>query len=248
MFKFPVSAAQNMRRCSVSPCAFFPATGRSPASTMLLRLAVLVSLLPAHAQPEIEGPCQLTDGGVCATSPQYPRNYPANEQCTFSNIPSSMLEVIHFDVEADPFPTIDRDGEDGGDCDLDYLKVNGKRYCGRVGPAGVVVDDGIVEWISDSDTVRSGWKACSPPSPSPPRDAPDNEPLCRTDLLGYSTSEGTAGAAAASAATAATATTAATAIAAATVTTANAATSGVVDKAAAYALQGCSCERVKHED
>lgn len=86
------------------------------------------------------------------------------------------------------------------------------------------------------------------PLPPPPQGThPTTSPFA-TDLLGYSTSEGTAGAAAASAATAATATTAATAIAAATVTTANAATSSVVDKAAAYALQGCSCERVKHEN
>lgn len=159
---------QWLQKCRISraltTCSSCPAQAkaRNPASSMLLvLLATLVSLSPAQAQPEIEGPCQLTDGGVCATSPDFPRPYPANQPCTLSSIPSSALETIHFDVEPDLSPTHDNDGEDGGDCDFDYLKVNGKRYCGRAGPEGVVVD-GIIKWSSDSDTEGSGWKARSP--------------------------------------------------------------------------------------
>lgn len=45
------------------------------------------------------------------------------------------------------------------ECKCDYLTVNGKRYCGTLGPQGVVVEDGVFEWVSDSRVVASGWKA-----------------------------------------------------------------------------------------
>ena len=45
------------------------------------------------------GPCLITDGGSCATSPDFPNDYPSNESCTIYGLPPVGLDVIAFDVE-----------------------------------------------------------------------------------------------------------------------------------------------------
>ena len=100
-----------------------------------------------HLPLQLTGPCSLTDGGSCAASPNYPSYYGYNAECTIYGVPLVGLEVVAFDVEAHI------------NCRWDYLTVSGKKYCGSRGPEGVVVEDGIIEWVSDSGVVRSGWKA-----------------------------------------------------------------------------------------
>ena len=100
-----------------------------------------------HLPLQLTGPCSLTDGGSCAASPNYPSYYGYNAECTIYGVPLVGLEVVAFDVEAD------------NNCRWDYLTVNGKKYCGSRGPEGVVVENGIIQWVSDSGVVKSGWKA-----------------------------------------------------------------------------------------
>ena len=114
-----------------------------------------------HLPLQLTGPCCITDGGLCATSPNYPGSYSNNEDCIITGVPAVGLEVVAFDVEGFSF------------CESDYLTVSGKKYCGSRGPEGVVVEDGIIEWVSDSGgysahcahgcadsvVVKSGWKA-----------------------------------------------------------------------------------------
>jgi len=96
----------------------------------------------------------ITDGGSCATSPNHPNDYGNNEDCTIYGLPPVGLEVLAFDVY---------------DCPYDYLTVNGVKYCGDSGPAGVEALDGTLQWHSDDVIVDPGWKVCWPAqSPSPP--------------------------------------------------------------------------------
>ncbi|EOD06830.1 hypothetical protein EMIHUDRAFT_258732, partial [Emiliania huxleyi CCMP1516] len=85
----------------------------------------------------VDGPCPLTDGAACATSPNYPDKYGPYERCEFTNVPPNPLVSLAFDVEP------------GADCSYDYLVVNGVRYCGISGPSGVVPLDGNLTWVSD---------------------------------------------------------------------------------------------------
>ena len=133
---------------------------------------------PSHPPPSLPscplgdvcttGPCLITDGGSCATSPDYPNDYPNLEGCTIYNVPPVGLEVIAFDVEGDPwsYSDYDGDGDFTNDCPWDYLVVNGVRYCGTSGPAGVVPSDGTMTWVSDGSVTESGWKARAPFSAS----------------------------------------------------------------------------------
>ena len=102
----------------------------------------------------ILGPCLITDGGSCATSPDFPNDYPVNEGCTLYGMPPVGLDVIAFDVE------------EHSNCRYDYLTVNGVKYCGTSGPAGVVPSDGTMTWVSDEFVTESGWKARAPFSAS----------------------------------------------------------------------------------
>ena len=108
------------------------------------------------------GLCSITDGGSCATSPQFPNNYPIDEGCTIYSVPPVGLDVIFFDVDTfDPGVS-----SAAPNCPWDYLVVNGVKYCGTSGPAGVVPSDGTMTWVSDSGVTESGWKARAPPSVS----------------------------------------------------------------------------------
>ena len=133
-------------------------SSRRDALTALLLLTA-AELPGASAQAvQVTSPCSLTDGGSCATSPNYPNDYGSNEACTISGVPPVELETVAFDVEA-------------LGCRYDYLTVNGVKYCGTSGPSGAVAEDGVIKWESDGSTVKSGWKA-RPWSLSPPLRSP----------------------------------------------------------------------------
>ena len=124
-----------------------PAPPSQPSYPPPLPPPPLLLLPPRQPLVQLTGPCCLTDGGSCATSPHYPSSYGDSEECTITGVPRAGLEVVAFDVEGFSF------------CETDYLTVNGKKYCGNRGPEGVVVEGGIIEWVSDSIVVKSGWKA-----------------------------------------------------------------------------------------
>ena len=112
----------------------------------------------------VTGPCLITDGGSCATSPDFPNDYPVDEGCTIYSLPPVGLDVIAFDVEGDSNTgtDYDGDGDPANDCPFDYLIVNGVKYCGTSGPAGVVPSNGTMTWVSDGEVTESGWKARAP--------------------------------------------------------------------------------------
>ena len=125
---------------------------------------------------QVDGPCPLTDGGACATSPNYPDGeYGPNEWCEFTNVPPSPLVSLAFDVEGDynPYYDFDGNGDPTDDC-YDYLIVNGVRYCGTSGPTGIVPSDGNITWVSDEFEFGAGWKICwaNAPPQMPPRMPP----------------------------------------------------------------------------
>jgi hypothetical protein len=102
---------------------------------------------------EVQGPCLLTDGGTCATSPGYPtQNYKDREFCIISNVPAVPLQVVAFDVEFG-----------GSTCPLDALTVNQEHFCGSDGPSGEVPADGQIHWSTDPVITASGWKICWAP-------------------------------------------------------------------------------------
>jgi hypothetical protein len=109
----------------------------------------------------IDGPCRLTNGGSCATSPGHPAfAYRNNERCTISNVPPFPLQVVRFEVEFYP------------SCSFDALSVGEQKFCGDVGPDQVVAVDGTIVWFTDDSVTRTGWEICwpspTPPSPQPP--------------------------------------------------------------------------------
>ena len=112
------------------------------------------------------GPCLITDGGSCATSPDFPNDYPVNEGCIIYGLPPVGLDVIAFDVEFDVEGCEYYGCESGANCLWDYLIVNGVKYCGTSGPAGGVPSDGTMTWVSDEFVTESGWKARAPLSAS----------------------------------------------------------------------------------
>ena len=90
------------------------------------------------------------------------------------------LDVIAFDVEGDEdsYFDYDGDGDPTNDCTYDYLLVNGVKYCGTSGPAGVVPSDGNMAWVSDEIETRPGWTARTPlPASLAPTHCPIPEPV-----------------------------------------------------------------------
>jgi len=139
-------------------CRYVVARRSSRCDALTALLLLTADALPgASAQAvQVTGPCSLTDGELCAASPNYPNSYGINEECTISGVPPVGLEMAAFDVD------YEGNGDPTDECRYDYLTVNGKKYCGTSGPEGVVAEDGVIEWVSDDDTVKSGWKALSP--------------------------------------------------------------------------------------
>jgi hypothetical protein len=113
--------------------------------------------LALPTQVTIQGPCPLSNGGICATGSGYPaNNYNSNEVCIISNVPAVPLQVVAFDVEFG-----------GSTCSFDAITVNSQRFCGTVGPSGVVPSDGRILWSSDVSCSESGGEICWGPPPPP---------------------------------------------------------------------------------
>ena len=102
----------------------------------------------------VTGPCSLTDGGLCATSPNYPFEYGNNERCTISGVPAYRLYTVAFDVE-----------RCGSVCFCDSLIVNGKKYCGRLGPEGEVHHRVVLRQRWGRAWLEGARWALSPPLP-----------------------------------------------------------------------------------
>jgi hypothetical protein len=100
------------------------------------------------------GTCQITDGGTCATSPNYPNLYSNDENCIISAPVGATIYVLSFQTE---------------NC-CDRLTVNGVGYGGTSGPNGVVLADSDIVWYSDSSIRQSGWKICFQEVVVPPVD------------------------------------------------------------------------------
>jgi hypothetical protein len=113
------------------------------------------------------GPCRTTDGGTCATSPNYPSEYGNNERCTLSvtfsvpSISTASLSAIDFNTESG----------------YDKLTIGNTDFEGTAGPQGVrVTSSSTISWRTDSSNTDPGWKiclsacdtACQRGSPSPP--------------------------------------------------------------------------------
>jgi hypothetical protein len=133
--------------------------------------AVFLLLLAETAAVVVEGPCSLTNGGSCAVSPRWPAPYSNFERCRISGLPLNALNVLSFSVEA------------ARGCRYDAVVINATegitRYCGRLGPQGVVPLDGVIEWFSDRSVVQAGWHICwadRPPSPPPLPPSPPAPP------------------------------------------------------------------------
>ena len=99
--------------------------------------------------------CRLTDGGTCAESESDPASqlYGKDAHCSISRVPGTPLVVLRFDVEVPPT---------GGECNGDYLTVDGSRFCGSSGPVGIVPRDGTIAWHTDTTIEAAGWKVCWP--------------------------------------------------------------------------------------
>ena len=143
-----IDASVATRRAEAAPqswCAY-----ARPWLISFLLFGLFNRLLIAQATKVVGavGPCEITDGGACATSPNYPKSYGINGSCTIFNVPAAPLDVLWFDVsQATP-------------CS-DYLTVNGTQFCGNSGPAGMVAVDGIIAWNSDSSAGENHrWKVC----------------------------------------------------------------------------------------
>jgi hypothetical protein len=82
---------------------------------------------------------------------RYPSNYGTNQQCTITVAAHTQvtLSVTAFNVEAQ------------ATCDWDYLTVNGVKYCGTTGPAGVqVAARATITFTSDALQTRTGFEVC----------------------------------------------------------------------------------------
>eukprot|EP00965_Chrysotila_dentata_P070514 2330626-Pleurochrysis_carterae.AAC.2 len=115
---------------------------------------LLPLLFPSSTFVVQSGNCTVSADGDCIQSPNFPESYGADEDCLIDLYNPTRLSVVFFQVEADVY------------CDYDYLLVNGRRYCGDVGPAGVVAQGQLI-WRSDYIFVSIGWQICVP-TPLPP--------------------------------------------------------------------------------
>lgn len=131
--------------CSDCGSCWAPTTTAAP--TLSLAGAALLpttTTLPAATWKVVSGNCTL-DESMCASSPNYPAEYPANQGCQIDVGPNmGPITVVNFTTEAG----------------FDVLTVNGRPYSGFGGPEGVV-PTGFVLWNSDASGVAIGWKICS---------------------------------------------------------------------------------------
>ena len=92
--------------------------------------------------------------------------YANNDLCTINNPPPLAIEVKAWSVEAH------------ASCSYDFMSVNGAKYCGTTGPAGVVPDGTPIIFDADGGSTADGWEICfGTPTPSMPPSPPAAPPL-----------------------------------------------------------------------
>jgi len=153
-------------------------------------------LMAQNPGPFVIGPCSLTRGGLCASSPRFPADYSHGNECIIANVAAVPLTALAFNVEG---PIADDDlfhwnhygiedqwGEPGAGCVYDYLTIDGVKFCSTTGPDGVVPIERVIRWRADSSIGGSpgngaiGWEICwssdvppaPPPAPYPPLPSP----------------------------------------------------------------------------
>merc|ERR1719210_2810128 len=101
------------------------------------------------------GSCQ--ESGSCMTSPNFPADYDSSSKCEIEISGSwvgAAIDVKQFDSENR----------------WDFLYVNGQKYSGRRRNwdmyQGATPTENI-RWTTDTYGVRSGWKICRTPAPTP---------------------------------------------------------------------------------
>lgn len=110
------------------------------------------------------GACELSHGGLCVQSPNYPAVYGSNERCTIIARVGMSVVMSHF-IPAES----------------DILTINDKVYQGRDGPGTLTLSRANITWEScnlspfDSRPVGAGWQLCEAgsitnPPPTPPAD------------------------------------------------------------------------------
>jgi hypothetical protein len=145
------------------------------AAAALSSLSVVHPYLGVDAESRIitngvtieDGGCLLSAGGSCVVSPNFPDYYPDSSSCRITGVPRVPLSVTAFEVEQN----------------YDKVTINGIEYSGpglSWGPSGVVPEDGIILWSSDSTVRAAGWALCwaglPPATPSPPPSPPSPSP------------------------------------------------------------------------
>ena len=153
-------------------------------------------LMAQNPGPFVIGPCSLTRGGVCASSPRFPAEYSHGNECIIANVAAVPLTALAFNVEG---PIADDDlfhwnhygiedqwGEPGAGCVYDYLTIDGVKFCGSTSPDGIVANKSVIRWRADKSNEGSsgkgtlGWEICwssdvppaPPPAPYPPFPSP----------------------------------------------------------------------------
>jgi len=131
--------------------------------------------------------------GDCVTSDNYPSKYSNSQTCDFKlNSPGTIKFQTPLDIEG-------TDSEAPACGSYDYLTIKGTHYCGAHGttdsnyPPGLSItlgaDELLMQWKTDGDISRKGWKLCrvssstpaatpppAPPSPTPPQATPSPTP------------------------------------------------------------------------
>merc|ERR550532_563789 len=119
---------------------------------------------PTGANFEVtSGDCTV-DADHCVLSPNFPRPYANNKDCTIRIKKSEgvRLNVVAFETESG----------------YDKLKVNGQDYDGTDGPH-LELATGNMEWDADGSVVKPGWKICEMPDDGTP-DGDAHEATCDT--------------------------------------------------------------------
>lgn len=111
------------------------------------------------------GDCTISDDGRCATSPNFPSEYPNMAPCVIkvgANLGG--INAHEFNTEAN----------------YDKLYINGNIYHGTDGPPDGIVPTTDITWSSDQSVTKTGWKLCqsdhttpaptAPPTRGPPLD------------------------------------------------------------------------------
>ena len=129
---------------------------------MYTRIEILIVAIYALKLTTVDGQfelslgeayCEITNGGKCFQTINYPIQYKAEESCTIKTKHALKLQVVGFDVEED---------DDTCSGSYDFLSARGLQYCGTVGPNNISVLGGdLLTWKTDADYYANGFKICS---------------------------------------------------------------------------------------